>query len=143
MKYLRPLLAFVFIAILIGAAFLWWSLPSKVDMADYAPADSLVYMEFNNPAAVAQAIQTTDVWKAAAPITQSKPVSRNGVMMSAARAGIGPLEAVLFARAQRALVVVGLNTSEEADTLKVRPDVALIAETHTSKWRTKPCSPRR
>ncbi len=140
MKYLRPLLAFVFIAILIVAAVLWWSLPSKVDMADYAPADSLVYMEFNNPAAVAQAIQTTDVWQAAAPITQSKPVSRNRVMMTAARAGIGPLEAVLFARAQIALVVVGLNSSEEADTLKVRPDVALIAETHTLKWRTKPAA---
>src|SRR5829696_5151416 len=59
-------------------------------------------------------------------------------MNAAARAGIGPLPAVLFARAQVALVVVDLSTSEENDTLKVRPEVALIAETHTSKWRTKP-----
>ena len=61
-------------------------------------------------------------------------------MRTAARAGIGPLPAVLFARAQVALVVVGLNTSEENDTLKVRPEVAIIAETHTSKWRTKPAA---
>ena len=61
-------------------------------------------------------------------------------MTTAARAGVGPLEAVLFARAQIALVVVGMNTSEEDDTLKVRPEVALIAETHTSKWRTKPAA---
>ena len=140
MKFLRPLLALVLLAILIGAAWLWWALPSPVDMADYAPADSLVYVEFNNPAAVAQAIQNSDVWQAAAPITQSKSVSPNRLMSTAARAGIGPLEAVLFARTQIALVVVGMNTSEEADTLKVRPDVALIAETHTSKWRTKPAA---
>ena len=141
MKFLRPLLAIVLLAILIGAAWLWWALPSTVDMAEYAPADSLVYIEFNNPAALVQAIQNSDVWQAAAPITQSKSASQNRLMTTAARAGIGPLEAVLFARTQIALVVVGMNTSEEgADTLKVRPDVALIAETHTSKWRTKPAA---
>jgi len=137
MKFLRPLLAIVLLAILIGAVWLWWALPSTVDMADYAPADSLVYVEFNNPAALAQAIQSTDAWQAATPITQSKASSPNRFMRTAARAGIGPLEAVLFARAQVALVVVGMNTSEEADTLKVKPEVALIAETHTSKSRTK------
>lgn len=141
MKFLRPLLALVLLAILIGAAWLWWALPSTVDMADYAPADSLVYIEFNNPAALVQAIQNSEVWQAAAPIIQSKPVSQNKLMTTAARAGIGPLEAVLFSRTQLALVVVGLNTSEEgADTLKVRPEIALIAETHTSKWRTKPAA---
>src|SRR5215217_6107061 len=140
MKLLRPLLALFLLAILIGAAWLWWSLPSPVDMAGYAPADSLVYVEFNNLSEVAQAIQHSDVWQAAAPITQSKPASRNRLMATAARAGLGPLPAVLFARAQVALVVIGMNTSEEQDTLKVRPEVAIIAETHTSQWRTKPAA---
>jgi hypothetical protein len=137
MKFLRPLLAFAFLAVLIGAAWLWWTLPSRVDMADYAPADSLVYVEINDLGAVAEAIQQSEAWQAAAPITQTKPVAPNRIMASAMRAGIGPLPAVLFARAQIALVVVGINTSEENDTLKVRPEVALIAETHTSKWRTR------
>jgi hypothetical protein len=140
MKFLRPLLALALLTILIVAAVLWWSLPSRVDMAAYAPADSLVYVEFNNLAEVAQAIQHSDVWQAAAPITQSRPASRNRLMATAARAGLGPLPAVLFARSQVALVVVGLNTSEEQDTLKVRPEVAIIAETHTSQWRTKPAA---
>ena len=140
MKFLRPLLALALLTILIGAAVLWWSLPSRVDMAAYAPADALVYVEFNNLAGVVQAIQHSDVWQAAAPITQSRPASRNRLMTTAARAGLGPLPAVLFARAQVALVVVGLNTSEEQDTLKVRPEVAIIAETHTSQWRTKPAA---
>src|ERR1041384_6485611 len=137
MKFLRPLVALALLTILIVAAWLWWSLPSRVDMANYAPADSLVYVEFNNLAGVAQAIQHSDVWQAAAPITQSRPVSRNRLMAMAARAGLGPLPAVLFARSQVALVVVGMNTAEEQDTLKVRPEVAIIAETHTSQWRTK------
>ena len=71
MKFLRPLLALVLLLILIVAAWLWWTLPSKVDMADYAPADSLVYVEFNNLTEVVQAIQQSDVWQAAAPITGS------------------------------------------------------------------------
>src|SRR5215217_3654323 len=140
MKFLRPLLALFLLVILIGAAWLWWSLPSRVDMAAYAPADSLVYVEFNNLASVAQAIQHSDVWQAAAPIIHSKPASQSRAMTAVARAGIGPLEAVLFARTQIALVVVGMNTSEENETLKVRPEVAIIAETHTSKWRTKPAA---
>ncbi|HKG45382.1 MAG TPA: hypothetical protein VKB02_01545 [Pyrinomonadaceae bacterium] len=137
MRFLRPLLAFVLLAIVLFAVWVWWSLPARVDMADYAPADSIVYVEFNNLAAVAQAIQNSEVWRAAAPITQSKPAAQNRLMTIAARAGIGPLPAVLFARAQIALVVVDLSTAEENETLKVRPEVAVIAETHTSRWRTK------
>ena len=140
MKFLRPLLALVLLIIVIGAFWVWWSVPSTVDMADYAPADSIVYVEFNNLAAVAQAIQQSDVWQAAAPITHSKPAEQNRVMRFATRAGLGPLPAVLFARAQIALVVVDLNASEENDTLKVRPEIAIIAETHTAGWRTKPAA---
>ena len=88
MKFLRPLVALALLAVLIGAAWLWWSLPSRVDMANYAPADSLVYVEFNNLAGVVQAIQQSDVWQAAVPITQSKPATSNRVMTTAARAGV-------------------------------------------------------
>ena len=140
MKFLRPLLALALLLILLVGVWLWWNTPSRVDMANYAPADSLVYVEFNNLEDVANAIQHSEVWQSVATITKSKPVPQNRLMRTAARAGIGPLPAVLFARAQVALVVVGLNTTEETDTLKVRPEVAIIAETHTSKWRTKPAA---
>jgi hypothetical protein len=140
MKFLRPLLPLGLLVIVLVAVWLWWSLPAKVDMADYAPADSLVYVEFNNPAAVAHAIQHSTLWQAAAPITQSKPPTQNRVATVAARAGLGPLPAVLFARAQVALAMVGMNTFEEENSLKVRPEFALIVETHTSKWRIKPAA---
>ncbi len=138
MKLLRPILIAVVVLILIGAAWLWFNRPSPVDLANYAPADSLLYVELNSPSEVARAIEHSDVWKAVAPITRSTPSSENRFMMAAARAGIGPIEAVLFARAQIALVVVNVNAAEQDETLRVRPEFALIAETHTSKWRTKP-----
>jgi len=137
MKRLRILLGLVLLLILTAGAWLWFNVPGKVDLADYAPADSLVYVEFNDLSKVARAIQHTEVWQSTAPITQSKADSENRLFTAAARAGIGPIESVLFARSQIALVVVGLNTSEQDDTLKVRPEIALIAETHTSRWRTK------
>jgi hypothetical protein len=140
MKFRRPLLFLSLVIIALIAVWLWWSLPTKVDMADYAPADSLVYVEFNNPAAVVQAIQHSTLWQAAAPITQSEPPSQNRVATVAARAGLGPLPAVLFARAQVALAMIGMNTFEEENSLKVRPEFALIVETHTSKWRIKPAA---
>ena len=138
MKLLRIVLVLVLLGILIAAAGLWFNLPNKTDLADYAPADAIVYVEFNSLADVARTIQHADAWKAAAPITRNNPNAENRLLTTAARAGIGPVESVLFARTQVALVVVGLNTSEQEDTLKVRPEIALIAETHTSRWRTKP-----
>ena len=133
MKFLRPLLALALLLIIIVAILLWWSTPSRVDMANYAPADSLVYVEFNNLEDVANAIQHSEAWQSASTVTKSNPPTPNRLMRAAARAGLGPLPAVFFARAQVALVVVGLNTTEETDTLKVRPEVAIIAETHTAK----------
>jgi hypothetical protein len=137
MKSLRIRLALGLFVVFIVAVWLWWSFPARVDMADYAPADSLLYVEFNDLASVAHAIQNSDAWQATVPITHSKTAQQNRLMTAAARAGIGPLDAVLFARSQVALVVIGMNTSEQNDTLKVRPEIALIAETHTSRWRTK------
>jgi hypothetical protein len=138
MRRLRLVLVLALLAVLCAGALVWLNLPGKADLADYAPADSLVYVEFNNLADVAHAIQHTDVWKAASPITHNKPTGENRLLTAAARAGIGPIESVLFARTQVALVVVGLNTIEQDQTLRLRPEIALIAETHTSSWRTKP-----
>src|ERR1051326_7056549 len=138
MKPFRLVLVLLSLVLVIFAAFVWLNVPGKTDLADYAPADSLVYVEFNNLAAVARAIQHTDAWQAASPITHSKPAAENRLLTAAARAGVGRIESVLFARTQLALVVVGLNTTEQDDTLRLRPEIALIAETHTSRWRTKP-----
>ena len=138
MKFLRTSLVLLLVFVVIAAAWLWFNRPTPVDLARYAPADSVLYVELNNPSEVVRAIQQTDVWKVAAPIVHSETSSGNKFALMAARAGIGPIDAVLFSRAQLALVVVGLNASEQDDTLRVKPEFAVIAETHTSGWRTKP-----
>lgn len=138
MKPLRLILVLVLLAVVGGAAWVWYATPAPVDLATYAPANALVYVEFANLADVARTIQHTDIWKAAAPITGNNGANDNRLLVAAARAGIGPIESVLLARTQVALVVVGMNTAEEGETLKVRPEFAVIAETHTSRWRTIP-----
>ncbi|HEV2833937.1 MAG TPA: hypothetical protein VGW58_01395, partial [Pyrinomonadaceae bacterium] len=100
MKRLRIVLGVVLLGILVAAGWFWFNIPTKVDLADYAPADSLVYLEFNDLSKVARAIQHTEVWQATAPITQSTPRTENRLFTAAARAGIGPVESVLFTRSQ-------------------------------------------
>src|SRR5215467_4976328 len=138
MRLLRIVLIVILLGILTAGFLLWLNVPGKVDLAEYAPADALVYVEFNDLADVARAIQHTDVWQATAPITQNKPANPNRLFTAAAQARVAPIDRVLFARTQVALVVVGLNTAEQDNTLKVRPEIARIAETHTAGWRTRP-----
>jgi hypothetical protein len=63
MTRLRWVAPLVLLAIAVLAGCLWWVRPKKVDMAIYAPANSLLYVEANHPLAVADTITNTDVWK--------------------------------------------------------------------------------
>ncbi|HKE60454.1 MAG TPA: hypothetical protein VKB46_27270 [Pyrinomonadaceae bacterium] len=137
MKLLRIIVILICLAVLLGAAWLWWSWPGKVDMAAYAPADSLVYLEFNSLTDIANAIQQNDTWRALGPPLGNKAAFDSHWWQAIARAGIGPTDNVVFTRAQVAVVVTGLNSVEEAETLRVRPDAALIIETQTNHWRLK------
>jgi hypothetical protein len=137
MKFLRILMVVLGLALLICAIALWWNRPRKVDMADYAPADSLVYLEFNSLTDIANAIQQNDTWRALAHTLGNKAAFGSRWWHSAVRVGVGPTNSVVFTRAQVALVVTGLNSVEEAETLRVRPEAALIIETHTAHWRVK------
>jgi len=137
MKFLRPLLVFSCLALLLITAALWWNLPVKVDMASYAPADSLIYLETNSIPEVNNALHQSDVWKSVSAIIGSREQSQSRFGPLAARAGVGPVEAVVASRAQVALVVLGVDTTENADLLRVKPEVAVIVETHTAKWRMK------
>lgn len=52
--------------------------------------------------------------------------------------GIGPVRSVMLSRAQVAIVVTDLGTTEDGDTLRVKPEFALIVETQTSEIRIRP-----
>jgi len=137
MKLIRPL-GILIVLLLIGCgAALWWNRPNKADMADYVPADALVYIEINSIWDIANTIQSSDAWKAASPSIGFANYSNSSSRLLASRLGLGPIQAVLASRAQMALVIVGVSSSEQDDQLRVKPEVALVIETHTAKWRMK------
>ena len=137
MSIARLLIAASLLLLLIAGAWIWWVVPAKVDMAAYAPADSILYLEFNSLTDLVDAVEQSDAWKATTSITGYTASKSNKALTLLTRAGIGPTDAVILSRAQVALVVVRWNTIEEDSTLRVKPDVALVVETHTSSWRTK------
>jgi len=136
MKLIRPLGILIVLLLGCGAA-LWWNRPNKADMADYVPADALVYIEINSIWDIANTIQSSDAWKAASPSIGFANYSNSSSRLLASRLGLGPIQAVLASRAQMALVIVGVSSSEQDDQLRVKPEVALVIETHTEKWRMK------
>jgi hypothetical protein len=122
------------------AAWLVWARPKSVDLAAYAPADSLLYLEANHPSQVLEAISTTEAWKVistalGAPAFEGKTPWLRGVMRWT---GLGPIRTVILARSQVAVVISELRTAEEGDALTVKPEGALIIETHTAESRIRP-----
>jgi hypothetical protein len=137
-RYLILLLALLLLAVL--ASWLWWVRPKQVDMATYAPADSLVYLEANNPLDVVETLARTDAWRIVESVagSASTPPGSYWFQRFVRWTGIGPIQSVILARAQVAAVVTDLGTVEQGDTLQVKPEGALLIETHTSERRIRP-----
>ena len=139
MKRARWIVVFTLLAISLAIGWLIWARPKDVDMAAYAPANSLLYMESNDPLLVVQAIVETDAWKL---LNKTEIAGGNIGQSSWTRklirvTGIGPIQSVILSRAQIAIVVTNLGTVQEEATLRVKPEVALIVETHTSETRIR------
>lgn len=139
MSFLRKFLITLGILVIILAVWLWWNRPRKVDMANYVPADTLLYLEANDLPLIASEMTNTDAWKA---LAQPAGVKANlgsygWLSRLAAWTGIGPADAVVLARAQIAVAVLGFDFPEEGETLKISPRYAIVAETHTSASRVQ------
>ena len=139
MKRARWVLPITVLALAVIGASLWCVRPKSVDMASYAPADSLLYLEANRPVDAADAVAGTHAWQALAGFIQPKPSApqSNWLRRFIGWTGIGPVKSVILARAQVAVVVTDLRAEEEGDTLNIRSEGALIIETHTSERRIK------
>jgi hypothetical protein len=133
------LLILAFIIVLL-AIWLLLAAPKQVDMAKYAPADALLYLEANQPGAILEALDQTTAWKGFAPLIGGlAPDSNRGWLRGLVRrTGLGPIQSVVLSRAQVAVVLTELRTIEEGETLNIRPEGALLIETHTSEARIKP-----
>jgi len=138
MKFFRPLLLLTVLILTVGG-FLWWNQPQKVDMASYAPADSLVYLESNSITNVIKSIVETNAWNAIGKQLGTPPARYPNRWLSlAASMGLAPVESVVLSRAQVAVVLLDLNSFEDGSTLRIKPEGALMLETHTAHWRIKP-----
>jgi len=139
MRRSRWILLFAIISLAVVGAWLWWAEPKNVDMATYAPADSLLYLEANRPIEVVDAIAGTQAWKAFASAIQPQPATPQSKWLRGfiGWTGIGPIKSVILARAQVAMVVTDLRAVEEGDALNIKSEGALLIETHTSERRIR------
>lgn len=139
MSFFRKFLIAAGVVLIILAIWLWWNRPQKVDMAGYVPADSLIYLEANDLPLIASEITQIDAWKSLAPPAGIKANLGHYGWLSrlVAWTGIGPADAVVLSRAQIAVTVMGFDSAEAGETLKIKPRYALVAETHTSASRVQ------
>jgi hypothetical protein len=135
----RALVAVLLLALLVFA-WLWFTRPRRVDMAGYAPADSIVYFEAESLPEVFDAFTSTDAWRELAPAAgvDAGRGWKGWLHGFVSFTGLGPGDTVVLSRAQVAVSVLGFQAAEESDTtLKFSPRAALVAETHTSEWRVR------
>jgi hypothetical protein len=134
------------ILLVVGFVSVWiyWNRPARTDMASYAPADCLAFVEANNLTELAQGIESTQGWKAlAGPIGARASLLPNPWIIRLARwTGVGSAEAVLLARSQVAIVFTGAEASQAGPTLTIKPLATLVIDTHTSQSRMRPALER-
>src|SRR5258708_5861122 len=142
-RLIRTRRAKILLPLLLGAlliAWLYWSRVGHTDMATYAPADCLAFIEVNDLTEVAQGIEGTQAWSAlAGPVgARSNLLPNHWVMRFARWTGIGSAAAILLARSQVAIVFTGAEASQAGPTLTIKPLATLVIETHTTQRRMRP-----
>jgi hypothetical protein len=139
MKLVRGFVVVGFLALIFAAVWLAWNRPRKTDMANYAPADSLVYLESNSLLEIAESLADTDAWKVLSPFLEPEVAQRPNRWLAnfMAWTGMGPTSEVILCRAQVAMVMLDLGASEQGETLTIRPEAAILVETHTSEPRIR------
>src|SRR4051812_18728600 len=130
------LVALVPFLLLILIGWFWWNRPEPVDMAAYAPADALIFLECNSLLDLGTAITGTDAWHKLAP-AGTGAVKDGWSTFFVRNTGLGPTASVVASRAQLAFVVLDLTTIDRGNGLEYQAPVALLIETHTAESRVK------
>src|SRR5262245_38580313 len=125
-----------FVIVVVAGGFLLLRRPPRVAMERYVPADVLAFVEIDSLADVMDGLTRTRAWTELAPVlglsSQLRQVGLAADLIG--RTGIGPDEAVIAGRAQLAVAITGIESNagetEAGPYLHVKPDFALIIETH-------------
>ena len=140
MRLIKKLLLIAAVLVIAGSVWLWWNRPRKVDMAAYAPSDALVYIECNSLLDVGDSILNTNTWRELWPLLGAgnpRP-PQSWLRRVIAWTGIGSTQTVILTRAQAAAVMLDLGASEQGENLTIKPEAAILVETHTSQRRIQP-----
>ena len=136
----RRIAAFILLIVVLGGCgWLYWNRVSPSDLSNWAPADTLAYIEINDLGGLTAGLEQTLAWRSLAPLLGAPTnLSPNRWLIRFARwTGIGSPEALLFARSQVAVILSGSEGSENGSTLIIKPLLTLIVETHTSQRRMR------
>jgi len=123
------------VGLIVGGFFLLRRAP-RVDMVRYVPASALAFVEIDSLADLADGLTSTNAWRELGPaLSLSSQLRQMGFFADLmGRTGLGPDEAVLVGRAQYAVAVTGVEAqageNEEGPYLHLKPDFALIIESH-------------
>jgi hypothetical protein len=141
---IRTRRAKTFLGLLLVTAFvvawLFWNHTTPTDLATYAPADCLAFVEANDLPATALGLEGTQAWRAlAGPVGARASLLPSRWFIRLARwTGIGSAEAILMARSQVAVVFTGAEANQAGPTLTIKPLATLVIETHTTQRRMRP-----
>ena len=123
------------VGLIVGGYFALRRAP-RVDMVRYVPAEALAFVEIDSLADLADGLTSTNAWREIGPaLSLSSQLRQMGFFADLmGRTGLGPDEAVLVGRAQYAIAVTGVEAqageNEEGPYLHLKPDFALIIESH-------------
>src|SRR6185369_4400761 len=128
--------------LLVGICAFWiyCNRPTRSDMAVWAPADSLAFLEINDLAGVTFGVGETQAWRLLSePMGAPSRLAPGRFWILLARwTGIGSADALILARSQAAVIFSGAEGAQTGSTLTIKPLTTLIIETHTSQRRMRP-----
>ncbi len=134
MRDFRKIAIGIGVALFVVCLWVWWNRPRPIDVATRVPSEALVYAEANDLPRLLESLTAVEPWRAILGAG-----ARRSSLWGRALAWIGAGRArdVVLARAQVAFIVLDLEADGGTEALNVKPSAALIAETHTSEWRTR------
>src|SRR5690349_19387607 len=92
-------------------AWAYWNQPNRIDLATFAPADCLAFLEANEPTKLFAGLEESLAWRAlAGPVNAGSHLVINRWWLGLARwFSIGTPDALLLARSQAAIVFTGAD----------------------------------
>jgi Protein of unknown function (DUF3352) len=112
--------------------------PPRAQMERYVPATALAFIEFDNLTTIVDGLTGTTAWRELAPALDlsGRIEMASEVADLMGRIGLGSDEMVAAGRAQFVIALMGIGgkaeQSEEGASLHLKPQFALIVETHSS-----------